>query len=125
MEKAALSGERRVVVVEIPAAAGRVPLGALQNGELEAAVRAQQAGDAGGVVGGVRLKGAAFQGLGKGAALQKAVPHGVRLVPVGDDEVPARFADGVVDDEAGVRHFGGVMGLRADAVLRGDKDPVP
>ena len=53
------------------------------------------------------------------------VPDGVRLVPVGDDELPSRRPDRVVDDEAGVRHLGGVRRLGADAVLRGDKAAVP
>ena len=76
-------------MVEVPAAAGRVPLGAFEDGEMEAAVGAEQAGDAGGVVGFIRLKGPGFQGLGKGPALQDIVPNGVGLVTVGDNQLPA------------------------------------
>ena len=103
MDEAALAGEGMVIGIKEPAATGGIPVGALEDGQLKAAVRRQQAGDARRVIGGVRLEFPGVQGLSKGLARQQSIPDGVGLVTVGDHQSPAYLADGVVDDQAGVR----------------------
>ena len=53
-------------------------------------------------------------GFGKGLAAPEAFVNGVRLVPVGDDELVLKLPEGGVDDEAGVLHPAGVEGLRIE-----------
>ena len=105
-----------VIVVAAEAAAVHV----LQDGEGKAAVLVADGGDAGGPVG---LVGLVFPGGESGAEVAH-VPDGVGLVAVGDDEILAHGADGVVNDEAGVGQLGGVIGLGADAVFRQGEDAV-
>ena len=86
MDKAALAGQGMVIGVEEPVAAGGIAVGGFQNGQLEAAVRGEETGDAGGVVGAVGLELPGMEGLGEGLTRQQAVPDGVGLVAVGDDQ---------------------------------------
>ena len=125
MNKAALAGQRVVIGVEEPVAAGGITVGGLQDGQAEAAVFAEDTGDAGGVVGTVRFELPGVQCLTEAPAGQQAVPDGVGLVAIGDDQVVAHLADGMIDDEAGIGHLGGIVGLGADAVLGDGEHPVP
>lgn len=125
VDEAALAGEGMVIGVEIAVAAAGIAVGGFQNGELEAAVGGDQAGDAGRVVGAVRLELPGVEGGGKGLARQQAVPDGVGLVAIGDDQAAVQLPYGMVDNETGVRHFGGIVSLGADAVFRDGEHPVP
>ena len=60
----------------------------------------------------------------EGLAFDEEVPDGIGLVAVGDYQLSANLTDGMIDDEAGIHHLGGIVGLGADAVLGDGKDAV-
>ena len=62
------------------------------------------------------LKFPGTQGLFHGLPLFQEFPDGIGLVAVGDNQCPAQLTDGVINNQAGVLHFAGVIGLRANAV---------
>ena len=109
---------------ELAAGGGGIAVGGLQDGQGVAAVAVEDAGDPGGVVGGVGLEGPAAQGLGEDLAGEQAVADGVGLVAVGDDGGVAHGADGVVNDQGGIGHLALVEGAGLDTVGGGLKDPV-
>ena len=124
MDKMPLAGNGVFVGEKVPAAGGRLAVRAFQNGQGIVAVAVHQAGNAGRVVGAVRLKRAGMQGLGKGLARRQALPDGVGLVAVGDDGRGAEDPHRGVDDQGRIGHFRGVKGLGTDAVGGLHKHPV-
>ena len=94
----------------------------------EAAVSVEQTGDPGRVVGRIRLIAPRPQRLSKIQPAQDSISDGICLVSVGDHRVSCcgNAADGVVDDQAGIRHPGRIKGLGFDAVILGNrhKDPI-
>ena len=92
--------------------------------EIVAVFKIHQAADARGKVGAVRLEGAGAEGFFKSFALSHQVVDGIGLVAVGDDGLVAHYADGGINDQAGIRQFGRIEGLGADAAAIGNKDPV-
>ena len=114
-DEVALTGHGLGVVEEIALDALAVAVGRLEDAHLVAAVGVHHSGDAGGVVGLVRLKGAGAQGVGKALAPAHLVKDGVGLVAVGDDMGLAEGQHGVIDDEAGVLELGRVGSHGADA----------
>ena len=124
VEEAALAGKGIVIEIEVAQAAAGVPIGTFQDGELKTAVRGEKTGDSGRIVGCVWFKLPAAQGLGKGAARQEIVPDRVGLITVCDHQPPTHLPDGMVDDQTGVCHPGGVVSLGTDAVLCLHENPV-
>ena len=112
----------------VPGAIAPFGVDALQNAQLVGEVpgpEGQHAADPGGEVGAVGLEAAGRQGFGEALARPEPLVHGVRLVPVGDDELVLVLPQGGVDDEAGVLHPAGVEGLRIEGPVPLDEDPVP
>ena len=98
-------------------AAAGIAVGALQNGQLEAAVSGDDTGDPGGVVGAIGLELTGVQGLAERLALHQEIADGVGLIAVGNNQIITHLADGVIDDQAGINHLGGIVSFSTDAVL--------
>ena len=107
------------VIKEIALHAVAVAVGRLEDAHLVAAVSVHHSGDAGGVVGAVRLKGAGAQGIGKALALAHQVVDGIGLVTVGHDMGLAKGQHRVINDQAGVFQLCGVGCHGADAAALG------
>ena len=124
MDKAALACNGLVVFKEEPFHGIRVAAVGFQNGQLVlhcAVLHLHNARDARREVGGIRLKGARAQRLGKALARGQVVVYRIRLVAVGHDGCFAQHAHGRVDDEGRVLQLGGVRRFGNDAaVLRGE-----
>ena len=118
-DEVALSGHGLGVIKEIALHAVAVAVGRLEDAHLVAAVCVHHSGDAGGVVGAVRLKGAGAQGVGKALALAHQVVDGIGLVAVGHDVGTAQRQHRIVDDQAGVLQLCGVGCHGADAAALG------
>ena len=113
-DEEAPTGVTAFIAEKFPQAAA---LTALENGQLHSPVPIADSRDTGRPVRLVRLIAPGHQTPSEIAA----AADGVRLVAVGDNQRIAHGADWVVDDEAGVSQLGGVMGLSADSILRGDE----
>lgn len=73
MDEPPLTGQGIVIAEEIAVVAAGIAVCALEDGQGERAVLMHQAGNSGGIVGGIGLKAADSQGLGKDLALENAV----------------------------------------------------
>ena len=114
-DEVAFTGHGLGVVEEIALDALTVAVGRLEDAHLVASVCVHHSGDAGGVVGLVRLKGAGAQSIGEALALAHLVKDGVGLVTVGYDMGLTEGQHGVIDDKAGVLELGRVGSHGADA----------
>ena len=117
MDKVAETGYRLVVLIEKALVRGAVRGKVLEDGQAVRAVRVDDARDAGGVVGCIRLKLAGAERLEVALALLEEVYDGIGLVAVRDDERAVIQADRMVDDQRRIDHLGRVERLGADAVL--------
>ena len=68
------------------------------------------------IVGAVRFKFPAAQGLLKGHLVVHALIDGIRLVTVGDNGLVSQHPHRSIDDQAGIRQLCRIKGLGADAV---------
>ena len=109
------------VIKEIALHAVAIAVRRLENAHLIAAVCVHHSGDAGGVVGAVRLKGAGAQGVGKTLALTHQVVDGIGLVAVGHDVGLAKGQHRVINDQAGIFQLCGVGCNGADAAALGHR----
>ena len=112
------------ILEEMTGAGGAFGIGRLQDGELIAAVRLDEAGDTGRPVGAVGFELAGAQSLLQRLAALHKVADGIGLVTVGNDEAATDLTDGMIDDQAGIGQLGGVECLGTDAVGFLDKDAV-
>ena len=95
-----------------------------QDGQLIASAGVHHTGDAGRVVGHVRLELAALQRFAHGLAFQHAVPDGIGLVAVCDDELAVQLAHRMIDDKGRIFHGRRIEGFGLDAVVGGGEDAV-
>ena len=115
MEEMAQSGNGGIFPEESGAGAA-FSIGSLQDGHLVAAVAGQQTGNTGCPVGAVIFKHAGTQGSFPAFASGQILPNGICLVAVGNDQAAACFANGMIDDQVGILHQAGIVGLGTDAV---------
>ena len=114
----------RFVFKEVPAGLAGIAVQGFYNGKAVRAAGSDDAGNAGGVVGGVGLKAAGHKRRVHIPAHGHEIPDGVGLVAVGHDCAAQKIPHRVVDDKAGVGHGRRVEGLGLYAVLGFYKDPV-
>ena len=125
MDKMAQPRHRFVIFIEKALVRGPVGGKVFENRQAVRAVLVDHAGNAGGIVGRVRLKLAGAQGVDIAFSLPQIVADRIRLVAVGHDRPTRADTDRMINNQGGVGHSGRVKRFRADSILGFHKHAVP